>query len=125
MTTRRRALLALGAAIGTFPFAVRGQKPRAMPRIGILHPASVEASQVYKVLIPGLRELGYVEGRNIVLELRSALGKPDTLPKLAADLVRLNADVVLAVGRPAVEAAMDATRSLRGALACHDRRCPL
>ena len=83
-----------------------------MPRIGILHPASVEASQVYKVLIPGLRELGYVDGSNMVLELRSALGKPDTLPKLAADLVRLNADVVLAVGRPAVQAAMDATRSI-------------
>ena len=112
MTTRRRALLALGAAVGTFPLAVRAQKPQVMPRIGILHPARVEASQVYKVLVPGLRELGYVEGRNIVLDLRSGLGKPDTLPKLAADLVRLNADVVLAVGRPAVKAAMDATRSI-------------
>lgn len=112
MTTRRRALLALGAAIGTLPFAVRAQQARLMPRIGILHPASVEASQVYKVLIPGLRELGYVDGRNVVLELRSGLGKPDTLPKLAADLVRLNPDVVLAVGRPAVKAAMEATRSI-------------
>ena len=112
MTTRRRAVVALGAAIGTFPFVVRAQKPRGIPRVGVLHPASVEASQVYKVLIPGLRELGYVEGKNIVLDLRSGLGKPDTLPKLAADLVRLEADVVLAVGRPAVKAAMDATRSI-------------
>ena len=111
MTTRRRALLALGA-IGTFPPTVWAQKSQVMPRIGVLHPASVEASQAYKMLIPGLRELGYVEGKNIVLELRSALGKVDTLPKLAADLVRLNADIVLAIGPPAVKAAIDATSSI-------------
>jgi putative ABC transport system substrate-binding protein len=107
---RRRALFALGA-IASLPFTLRAQ-PQVALRIGILHPVSVEASQVYKVLVPGLREQGYVEGRNIVLELRSGLGKPELLPKLAADLVRVNADMIVAVGPPAVKATMEATHSI-------------
>ena len=57
----------------------------------------------------GLRELGYVEGKNIVVEWRSADGKPDRLPALAAELVRLKVDVIVTAGPPATRAAKEAT----------------
>ncbi len=112
MTTRREAMKVLGAGIASMPFATRAQPARTVPRLGILHPASVEASSVYKVLVAGLAERGYVEGKNIAFELRSGNGKPETLPTLAADLVRANVDVLLVVGPPAVRAAMSATRTI-------------
>ena len=88
MTARREVLTLLGAGIVSMPFASRAQPARTMPRLGILHPGSVEASAVYKVLVVGLADRGYVEGKNIAFELRSGNGKPETLPSLAADLVR-------------------------------------
>ncbi len=112
MTTRRQSLLLLGAGAATLPFAARAQPARAVPRLGILHPASVEASTVYKVLVAGLADRGYVEGKNIAFELRSGNGKPETLPSLAADLVRANVDVLLVVGPAGVRAAMGATRTI-------------
>ena len=57
----------------------------------------------------GLRELGYVEGKNIVIEWRSAEGKPDRLPALAAELVRLKVDVIVTAGPAATRAAKEAT----------------
>lgn len=112
MTSRRQACTLLGAGLASLTFAARTQPARAVPRVGILHPASVEASAVYKVLLQGLAERGYVDGRNITLELRSGNGKPETLPALAAELVRSNVDIVLVVGPAAVKAAMAATRTL-------------
>jgi putative tryptophan/tyrosine transport system substrate-binding protein len=60
----------------------------------------------------GLRELGYVEGQNLVIEYRGAEGKPERLPELAADLVRLPVDVVVAAGPTAIRAAQHATRTI-------------
>ena len=57
----------------------------------------------------GLRELGYVEGKNIVIEWRSAEGKPDRLPALAAELVRLKVDIIVTGGATATRAAKEAT----------------
>jgi putative tryptophan/tyrosine transport system substrate-binding protein len=112
VTTRRAVLSALGAGIASIPLPTRAQPVRAVPRLGILHPASVEASTVYKVLIAGLGDRGYVEGKNIAFELRSGDGKPDALPSLAAELVRANVDVLLVVGPASVRAAMGATRTI-------------
>jgi putative ABC transport system substrate-binding protein len=112
VTTRRAALTMLGAGITSLPFAARTQPARALPRLGILHPASVEASAVYKILVPGLADRGFVDGKTIALELRSANGKPETLRALAADLVRSNVDVLLVVGPAAVKATMAATRTI-------------
>lgn len=74
MITRRQSLLLLGAWMASVPFASRAQPARKVPRLGILHPASVEASTVYKVLVAGLADRGFVEGRNIAFELRSGNG---------------------------------------------------
>src|SRR6478672_7857403 len=79
------------------------QQPKKVPRIGYL--ATVSASRISsprdKAFRQGLRELGYVEGKNIVIEWRWAEGKPDRLPDLAAELVHLKVDIIISAG-PAV-----------------------
>ncbi len=109
--TRREMLIAV-AGITSTPFALRAQPARRLPRLGFLHPASAEASAVYKALIPGLADRGYMAGKSIALDLRSGNGKPEMLPSLAADLVRSNVDILLVVGPAAVKAAMAATRTI-------------
>ena len=89
MTTRRKALGMLGAVIASSSFTVRSQQSRAIPRVAYLHPASAEGSAVYKALIPGLADLGYINGRNIALESRFGNDKPEAIPALVAELVRL------------------------------------
>lgn len=112
MTTRRRALGMLGTVLASGSFAVRGQQPPAIRRVAYLHPASAEDSAVYKALMAGLADLGYVDGRNIALELRSGNGKPEAIPALVAELVRLNPAVLLVVGPAAVKAAIAVTHTI-------------
>jgi putative ABC transport system substrate-binding protein len=81
------------------------------PRLGILTPA-FDPHPPLEALRQGLRDLGYVEGHNIVLEYRFADGRYERLPELAAELVRLKVDVILAVGVPAVRAARHATGTI-------------
>ena len=86
------------------------QQPTKVPRIGLLNassPSTVAAR--IEVFRQGLRELGYVEGKNIVIEYRHAEGKLDRLPALAAEFVRLNVDVIVTGGPAATRAAKDAT----------------
>src|SRR5215813_4280216 len=79
-------------------------------RIGFLIPVSLSTlSARVEAFRQGLRELGYVEGKNIVIEWRSAEGKADRLPALAAELVRLKVDVIVTVGPPATRPAKQAT----------------
>jgi putative ABC transport system substrate-binding protein len=111
VTSRRETLAALGAALASIPLA-RAQAASRVPRIGVVHPASVEESTVYKVLVPGLAARGYVSDKDIVLELRSAHGKPEALPALTADLVRSDVDLLLVVGPAATTAAIAATRKI-------------
>jgi putative ABC transport system substrate-binding protein len=86
------------------------QQPTKIPRIGYLggispssNPARIEAFR------QGLRELGYIEGKNIVIEWRHHEGKLDRLPALAAELARLKVDIIITVGPPAARAAKEAT----------------
>jgi len=77
----------------------QAQQPVRIPRIGILIPASASFfSARVEAFRQRLRELGYVEGKNIVIEYRYAEGKPERLPDLAAELVRLKVDVIVASG---------------------------
>jgi ABC-type uncharacterized transport system substrate-binding protein len=85
------------------------QQPGKIPRIGFLIGSSPSANAArIEAFRQGLRDLGYIEGKNIVIEWRSAEGKVDRFPALAAELVRLNVDVIVAAGpvstRPAKEA---------------------
>jgi ABC-type uncharacterized transport system substrate-binding protein len=88
------------------------QQPKKIPRIGVLY-TGMPGVTTLNVFRQGLRELGYAEGRNIAIEYRFAEGKLDRLPNLAAELVGLKVDVILAAGgAPAILAAKNSTRSI-------------
>ena len=99
---RRRAFVSGALAFVAAPVPGEAQETAKIARIGMLGGSSSDAFvQAFK---QGLRELGYVEGRNIVLEYRLAEGRTEQLPSLAADLVRLNVDVIVAASQGAVAA---------------------
>ena len=102
--------LALCAMLFALCLPAQAQQPTKIPRIGYLTGTSVAvASARPEGFRQGLRELGYVEGSNIVIEWRGAEGKPDRLRAMAADLVRLKVDVIVTTGSSATRAAKDAT----------------
>ena len=104
------SLVLLAAALGT----VAAQLPEKMPRVGYISPGSSSESlrsRRFEAFREGLRELGYVEGRNIALEPRWAEGRYDRYPALAADLVRLKAHVIVTVGGTATKAAQQVTKT--------------
>ena len=111
MTTRRALLIALGVSALAVPVASRAQRqPAKVARIGFLgsETASGYASNV-EVLRASLRDLGYVEGQNLVIEFRWAEGKYDRLPGLAAELIRSGVDVLVTHGTPGTLAAKRTT----------------
>ena len=114
MKTRRHLLIAIGAGALAAPLAsFAQQQPAKTARIGFLgsESASRYASNV-NALRAGLRDLGYVEGKNIVMEFRWADGKNDRLPDLALELVRLKVDVLVTHGTPGTLAAKRATTTI-------------
>src|SRR5215475_14057014 len=110
---RRKFLAALGGA-SAWPLAARGQAVGKVPRIGYLSPGSASPGPLayHDEFQRGLRELGYVEGRNIVIEYRFADGKFDRLSALAAELAQLDVDVIVSVVMQASLAAKNATRTI-------------
>ncbi len=103
--------LALGLLAGPLP--VKAQQTDKVYRIGYLAPISASpTSRRTKAFREGLRELGYVEGQNIVIEYRAAEGKRNRFPELAAELVRLNLDVIFAYSTYAVRALKNATTTV-------------
>ena len=93
----------------SFACPLEAQQPTKIPRIGYLGGNSPSATRRIEAFRQGLRELGYVEGKNIVIEWRHHEGKLDRLPALAAELVRLKVDIIITVGAPATRAAKEAT----------------
>jgi putative tryptophan/tyrosine transport system substrate-binding protein len=108
----------IGTLAGGFlaaPLVVAAQQVERVYRVGILSPGGVPDPSVATApnLVPmALRELGYVDGRNLVVERRFAEGKIDSLPGLARELVQVQADVILAAGVEAVQAARDTTATI-------------
>jgi putative tryptophan/tyrosine transport system substrate-binding protein len=86
----------------------QAQQPKKVPRIGYLT-ASTPVAQLPEALREGLRQLGYIEGQNIAIEFLYAEEKPDRLPILAAELVRLKVDVIVTGGPTSTRAAKEAT----------------
>jgi putative tryptophan/tyrosine transport system substrate-binding protein len=102
---RREFVTLLGSAAAMWPLAAWAQ-PTKVFRIGFLGPASASATASWvDALRAGLHGLGYQEGKNILFEFRWAEGKDDRLPDLAAELVRLNIDVLVTYGTPGTRAA--------------------
>jgi putative ABC transport system substrate-binding protein len=107
---RRREFIAGLGGVAAWPLAARAQQ-RTLPMVGFLIPGgSSQIAEFLPLFRSGLAERGYVEGRNVVIEYRFAEGKYERLPTLAADLVRLNAAVLIAnAGTVAVPAALAAS----------------
>jgi putative tryptophan/tyrosine transport system substrate-binding protein len=114
MTRRRIELLAtLAFGLLLAPLATEAQPVGQVPRVGLLSPGIGPAISVFhEALRHGLRELGYVEGQSIAFEYRSAEGRYEQLPALAAELVTLNVDVIVTWSTPAALAAKHATSTI-------------
>jgi ABC-type uncharacterized transport system substrate-binding protein len=109
MTTRRQFITLLGGA-AAWPLAARAQQPGKAARIGYL--AIRAPMSADEALLQALRELNWIEGRNIVIERRFSAGNFDRLREFAAELVRLKVDAIVAVASASTQAAKDATASI-------------
>ena len=105
--------LALGSILLALGLPAQAQQPTKIARIGYLSPGD-PVSRAYRIeaFRQGLKELGYIEGKNIIIEYRFAEARSDRLPELAQELVRLKVDIIFAGGTPATEAAKNATQTL-------------
>ena len=115
MTTRRTFLIALGAGVLAVPRGSLAQQQSKVARVGFLYFGSRQSSLDtgrYNAFVQGMRELGYVEGTNFIIEARFADGKNERLPALAAELVRLKVDVIVATGTPVYRALQHATTTI-------------
>jgi putative tryptophan/tyrosine transport system substrate-binding protein len=112
----------LSALLFALCLNAKAQQPTKVPRIGYLDavPFSSNAARS-EAFRQGLRELGYVEGKNIFIERRSSDGKADRLPGLAAELVRLKVDVIVSGGSTATRAAKEATSTIPIVMSCWKR----
>ena len=107
---RREFITLLGGAVAAWPLAARGQQVRGkIPRIGFL--LNVQ-SELVVALFDGLKEAGYIEGQNIIVEKRFAGNMLDRIAEVAKELVALDCDVIFAAGPYAIEALMKATATI-------------
>ena len=114
MRRREFIRLLIGGMAAGWPLAARAQLPASsVPRVGYLFSFTpAEGRHLWESCRQGLRELGYVEGQNIVLEPRWADGRYERLPELAAELVRLKVDIIVSAATPASRAAKAATSTI-------------
>jgi putative ABC transport system substrate-binding protein len=115
MNNRRKLVVALGASVIAAPLSSFAQQQGKVWRVGFLvsrsRPDSLD-SDVYGAFLREMRELGYIEGKNLVIEWRFADLKYERLPALAAELVQINVNLIVAGGTPAVSAAQKATTTI-------------
>jgi putative tryptophan/tyrosine transport system substrate-binding protein len=108
---RRREFITLLGGAAAWPLGARAQQGK-LARVGVLALTSTDAQSLARAIREGLREFGYAEGQNFAFEFRSADGNVDRLPALAADLVRLPVDVIVATFTPCALAAKQATTTI-------------
>jgi putative tryptophan/tyrosine transport system substrate-binding protein len=111
--------LVLALSLALAPLAADAQQPGKVYRIGILTATRPEASHLWAAFFQGLRELGYVEGQNVIIESRFFGDRIEQLPALAAELVRLQVDVIVTGAAPEPEAAKRATSTIPIVTAAH------
>jgi len=109
---RRREFITLLGGAAAWPIAAKGQQLDRMRLVGVLLLGNADAEFFLTELREGLRKSGYVEGRNVLFEVRSADGKLDSLPRLAAELVALQVDVIVAHFTLCALAAKQTTREI-------------
>jgi putative ABC transport system substrate-binding protein len=112
VTTRRAFIGTLAGGLLAAPLTTYAQQAGKVPRIGVLSPDSPGPLPLLDAFRQELRKLGYVENENIAIEYRFAGAKPELLPELAAQLVRLKVDVILTINTAASQAAKSATKTI-------------
>jgi putative ABC transport system substrate-binding protein len=113
VTIGRRELIAARGGAAAWPLSARGQQTGKIRTIGLLNPGSEgEGSSAYPALFDALAELGWIEGKSVVFERRYADNRLERLPDLAAELVRLNVDVIVGMGTLGPLAAKRATSTI-------------
>jgi putative ABC transport system substrate-binding protein len=112
VTTRRQVVIVFASALAA-PFASFAQPQEKIWRVGMLETVSPELNAAnLDAFRQGMRELGYVEGRNLLIEYRSADGRSERFPGLVAELIGLKVDLIVTRGTPAAVAAKNATRTI-------------
>jgi putative ABC transport system substrate-binding protein len=110
---RREFITLLGGAAAAWPLTARAQQPAAKVwRVGVLSPGLPGQSPPLEIFRTSLRDLGYVEGRNLIIDWKFSEEHNDPLPALANELVRANVDIIFAINTPAALAAKNATTSI-------------
>jgi putative tryptophan/tyrosine transport system substrate-binding protein len=109
---RREFILTFGSAIGASSLAARAQQAKKISRIGVLLFGAPDTDPNLGAFLRGLRDLGYIEGQNIVIEYRYAEGKPDRLRELARELVAIKPDLIFALGGDVAPSARVATNTI-------------
>jgi ABC-type uncharacterized transport system substrate-binding protein len=113
MNKRKLRSFALSAMLLALCACAEGQQPAKIPRIGFLSPGGFPGNDFrYEAFQQGLRDLGYVVGKNIAIEYRNAEGKLDRLPTLASELVSLKLDIIVTSTTPPIQAVKQATRTI-------------
>ena len=113
LDTRRRHFITLLGGAAAWPLPGRAQQQTKIARIGILGLASAAAVAPYvNAVRAGLRDLGYIEGKNLIIEYRFGDGNYDRLPNLAVELIHLNVDVLVTFAAPLTQAAKSATSTI-------------
>jgi putative ABC transport system substrate-binding protein len=109
---RRKFITLLGGAVTALPFAVRAQQP-PLPVIGLMGAESAAAqSRMTAALVQRLRELGWTEGRNVIIEYRWAEGNTERFAEIAAEFVQRNVSIILTHNTPPTLAAKHATSTI-------------
>src|SRR5262245_11790333 len=109
---RREFVALVGGAVAAWPLAAHAQQAAKLRAIGYLNPGSGPPAPGITALFDALADLGWIEGKNVVFERRYAENRLERLPELAAELVRLNVDVIVAIGTPGPLAAKRATSTI-------------
>ena len=113
MSPRTVSVIVLVVGLLGAPLTAQPQQPEKTARVGILVPRpSAPEAETYKAFRQGLRERGWIEGRNLILDFRYADNRYDRLPILAAELVALKPNVIFAVAAPAIRAATQTTSTI-------------
>ena len=107
---RREFITLLGGAVIASSLTARAQQSGTLYRIALFSPGTAGATpELRGAFIEALRDLGWIEGKNVIYEARYAENRLDRLPELVAELLRLNVDVILTAGTPGIRAAKNAT----------------
>src|SRR5262245_18874257 len=110
---KRRAFIGLLGGAAAWPLAARAQQPGRTPRVGYIRAGTPRNDPFREKFVRGMRDLGYVEGRNIAYEYRHYGDDVDSIPSLIGDLLRAKADIIVVAGTAVIRAAPSATHRIR------------